>query len=200
MVSFQSPLFKPGAPILGKACSLLTGFLAEPPALTGGDHSLLREDPDIRKVNSFIWGHGAGGIGLEPDNCQWSDNNQHRHLCPSHRFREQQAPSTGSTSQRMAVFPQACGQLGYDWLVMSAKSRGGGGGSPSTFISDTELNRPRASNQLSQGSLQERGWVNSVNLVKGHRFHFSWASDLLYPEGQCQPCIPVFLRQVLQTL
>ena len=54
MVSFQSPLFKPGAPILGKACSLLTGFLAEPPALTGGDHSLLREDPDIRKVNSFI--------------------------------------------------------------------------------------------------------------------------------------------------
>ena len=54
MVSFQSPLFKPGAPILGKACSLLTGFLAEPPALTGGDHPLLREDPDIRKVNSFI--------------------------------------------------------------------------------------------------------------------------------------------------
>ena len=63
-VSFQSPLFKPGAPIFGKAWGLLTRFLAEPPAFTGGVHPLLREDPDIRNVNSFTWGHGAGGIEL----------------------------------------------------------------------------------------------------------------------------------------
>ena len=55
MVSFQSPLFKPGAPSLGKACSLLTGFLAEPSALTGGDHPLLREDPDIRKDPDILY-------------------------------------------------------------------------------------------------------------------------------------------------
>ena len=131
--------------------------------------------------------------------CQWSDNNQHRHLCPSRRYREQQAPSTGSTAQRMAGFPQACGQLGYDWLVMSAKSRGGGGGSPSSFLSDTELNRLRASNSA-KGVAREEVELTASTLTRATVFIFPEhqicfiQSDSVSPASQyfsdrsCRPC------------